>query len=104
MKLFSSVPQLSFKGKVAFVPELVKWLIASNLYHKTRLGSLYVHAPFTTTCPTAHVCAELPPTKQSSTNTRKISIRDNERAFIHARQELYIFLISNQKYGATQLH
>ena len=63
-----------------------------------------MHAPLTTTCPTAHVCAELRPTKKNRINTRNISIPAEQRAFIHARHELYISLISNQKYGATQLH
>jgi hypothetical protein len=63
-------------------------LAASNLYQIFSAGSLYVHAEFTTTCPTAHVCADAREMQKSTSNARKSRMQRAPRAFIHPGREL----------------
>jgi hypothetical protein len=63
-------------------------LASSNLYQIFSAGSLYVQALFTTTCPTAHVCAPAREMQTNTQNTPKSRMQHTPRAFIHPAREL----------------
>ena len=83
----------SYPVPVTRFPELSVGFARSSLYHSISAGSLYVQALFTTTCPTAHVCADARKTHTNTSNAPKSRMRHTRRAFIHTGEHVgFVYL------------